>query len=46
MQMHKLDDRVHNAEVQIDIYEGKIKVMEKKVAEMRGRTFSQRILRQ
>ncbi len=46
MQMHKLDDRMHNAEVQIDIHERKIRDMEKKVAELRSKTFLQRILRQ
>lgn len=45
MQVHKLDDRVHNAEGQIDIHERKIKEMERRVEALRSKTFLQRILR-
>ena len=45
MQVHKLDERVHSAEVQIDIHKRKIKDMEKRVTEMREKTFLQKLLR-
>lgn len=45
MQVHKLDERVHNAEVQIDIHKRKIKDMKKRVTKMREKTFLQRLLR-
>jgi hypothetical protein len=45
MQVHKLDERVHSAEVQIDVHKKKIKEMEKNVVEIRAKTFLQRLLR-
>jgi hypothetical protein len=45
MQVHKLDERVHSAEVQIDVHQRKIKDMEKRVSEMREKTFLQKLLR-
>jgi hypothetical protein len=45
MQVHKLDERVRSAEVQIDVHKKKIKEMEKNVAETRAKTFLQRLLR-
>ena len=45
MQVHKLDERMHNAEVQIDVHKRKIKNTEKRLAEMREKTFLQRLLR-
>lgn len=46
VQVHSLDEQVHSAEVQIDIHKGKIKDTEKRLAEMREKTFLQRLLRQ
>ena len=46
VQVHSLDEQVHSAEVQIDIHKGKIKDMEKRLAELREKTFLQRLLRQ
>ena len=45
MQVHKLDERVHSAEVQIDVHKKKIKEMEKNIADIRAKTFVQRLLR-
>jgi hypothetical protein len=45
MQVHKLDERVHSAEVQIDLHKRKIKDMEKRIAELKDKTFLQRLLR-
>ncbi len=45
MQVHKLVERVHSAEVQIDVHKRKIKEREKSVAEIRNKTFVQRLLR-
>lgn len=45
MQVHKLDERVHSAEVQIDVHKRKIKDMEKRIGEMKEKTFLQRLLR-
>ncbi len=45
VQVHSLDERVHSAEVQIDVHKRKIKDMEKRLAEMREKTFLQRLLR-
>jgi hypothetical protein len=45
MQVHKLDERVHSAEVQIDVHKKKIKEMGKNVVEIRAKTFLQRLLR-
>ncbi len=45
MQVHKLDERVHSAEVQIDLHKRKIKETEERIAEMRKKTFLQRLLR-
>ena len=45
MQVHKLDERVHRAEVQIDVHKRKIKDIEKKIAELKDKTFLQRLLR-
>ena len=45
MQMHKLDERVHNAEVQIEVHKRKIKDTEKRITEMREKPFLQRLLR-
>lgn len=45
MQAHRLDERVHRAEVQIDVHKKKIKELEKSVAEIRDKTFLQRLLR-
>ena len=46
VQVHSLDERVHSAEVQIDIHNQKIGDMEKRLTEMREKTFLQRLLRQ
>jgi len=46
VQVHSLDERVHSAEVQIDIHKRKIKDMEKRVTQMREKTFLHRLLRQ
>jgi len=46
VQVHSLDERMHGAEVQIDIHKRKIKDMEKRVSQMREKTFLQRLLRQ
>jgi flagellar biosynthesis chaperone FliJ len=45
MQVHKLDERVHSAEVQIELHRKKIKDTEKRIADMRKKTFLQRLLR-
>ena len=45
MQIQKLDERVHNAEVQIDVHKRKIKDTEKRIAEMREKTFLQKLLK-
>ena len=45
MQVHKLDERVHSAEGQIDVHKRKIKEMEKRIAELKAKTFLQRLLR-
>ena len=45
MQVHKLDERVRGAEVQIEIHKKKIEQMEKSVAELRAKTFLQRLLK-
>lgn len=45
VQVHSLDERVHSAEVQIDVHKRKIKDMEKRLAEMREKSFLQRLLR-
>jgi hypothetical protein len=45
MKIHKLDERVHGAEVQIDLHKRKIKDTEKRIAELKGKTFLQRLLR-
>ena len=45
MEAHKLDERVRSAEVQIEIHRKKIEEMERSVAEIRAKTFLQRLLR-
>jgi hypothetical protein len=45
MQVHKLDERLHSAEVQIDLHRRKIKDTEKRIAEVKNKTFLQRLLR-
>jgi hypothetical protein len=45
MQVHKIDERVRSAEVQIDVHKKKIKEMEKRVTEMREKAFLQKLLR-
>lgn len=45
MKIHKLDERVHGAEVQIDLHKRKIKDTEKRIAELKEKTFLQRLLR-
>jgi hypothetical protein len=45
MQVHKLDERMQNAEIQIDVHKRKIKDTEKRLTEMREKTFLQRLLR-
>jgi hypothetical protein len=45
MQVHKIDERVRGAEVQIDIHKRKIKDMERRVTEMREKTFLQKLLK-
>jgi hypothetical protein len=45
MQVHKLDERVHSAEVQIDLHQRKIKDVEKRLAEIKEKTLLQRLLR-
>jgi hypothetical protein len=46
VQIHKLDERVHGAEVQIDLHKRKIKDTEKRIAELKEKTFLQRLLRE
>jgi hypothetical protein len=46
MKIHKLDERVHGAEVQIDLHKRKIKDTEKRIAELKEKTFLQRLLRE
>ena len=45
MKIHKLDERVHGAEGQIDLHKRKIKDTEKRIAELKEKTFLQRLLR-
>jgi hypothetical protein len=46
VQIHKLDERVHGAEVQIDLHKRKIKDTEKRIAELKEKSFLQRLLRE
>jgi ABC-type iron transport system FetAB ATPase subunit len=46
VKIHKLDEKAHAAEVGIDMRQRKIKEMEKKIAELRKKSFLQRFLRQ
>lgn len=46
VKIHKLDEKATAAEVAIDMHERKIKEMEKKIAELREKSFLQRFLRQ
>jgi hypothetical protein len=46
MKIHKLDERVHGAEVQIDLHKRKIKDTEKRIAELKEKSFLQRLLRE
>jgi hypothetical protein len=45
MQIQRLDERVHGAEVQIDLNKRKIKDTEERIAELKEKTFLQRLLR-